>query len=181
MDKNTTNIIHLPKSVQSHQELIDDALALGCRQAKVIQTRSIVLGAWIRLKCQYGCAHFGRLFTCPPYSPTHDEAADILVDYKKALLIQGGSEQNLNEVGLALEGRLRQKGFHKAFAVHARPCDLCEECTIDTRCHYPEKARPTLQACGINLSETLSLNGWQDDARLTPCSETSSIGMVLID
>ena len=80
----------------------------------------------------------------------------------------------------AVEKRLKDKGFSKAFGLSAKPCDLCDPCTIATNCQFPEKARPTLQACGIDVNETISSNGWDDLGKQSPCSPTHAIGMVLM-
>jgi predicted metal-binding protein len=80
-----------------------------------------------------------------------------------------------------LEKLLKKKGFNKAFALSAQPCELCDPCTIATSCQFPEKARPTLQACGIDVNETINNNGWDDLGQQTPCTPNHSIGMVLMD
>ena len=164
-----------------NQQLVDEALGLGCTKAKVILTRTIAVGAWVKLKCQFGCPHYGKLLTCPPCSPTSDETSEILADYQKALLIHADSEIDMRGVAVELEGRLKGKGFIKAFGICAEPCDLCEVCTIEQGCKYPDKARPTMQACGININQTVSNNGWEDMGPVEPCSTDKNIGMVLID
>ena len=74
----------------------------------------------------------------------------------------------------------KKKGFYKAFALGAKTCDLCDPCTVSTYCQHPEKARPTLQACGIDVATTVDKNGWADLAPNKPCSESHAIGMVLL-
>jgi len=181
MVQETPNLIPFPQTAQSQQMLVRDALALGCEKAKIIQTRHISVGHWVQLQCQYGCKHFGKFFTCPPYSPSSSETAEILADYDKALLIQSHEGSNPIEVGLALEKSFKHKGFYKAFALNSRPCNLCETCSIDTLCKYPEKARPTLQACGIDLNQTLLANNWEGTGGpISPCSENSNIGLILL-
>jgi predicted metal-binding protein len=180
MVQETPNLIRFPQSQQTQQMLVSQALKLGCEKAKLIQTKHISVGHWVHLQCQYGCQHFGKLFTCPPCSPSTSETAEILADYDKALLIQAHKGSNPIEVGLALEENFRHKGFYKAFALNSRPCNLCEKCSIDTFCKYPEKARPTIQACGIDLNQTLLANDWGDHGPLRPCSDSSNIGLILL-
>lgn len=176
-----SNVIKLPQSLHTQKGLIEEALALGVLRAKVIETKSIALGSWVKLHCQYGCSYYGKLHTCPPCSPTSYEMAEILTEYEKALLVYGHPESNIREVTVELEESFKQKGFYKAFALCSRPCDLCEVCTINTHCLYPEKARPTLQACGVNLHQTFFDNGWGDSGPAKPCAENPNIGLVLLD
>ena len=175
-----TNIRSLPTGTLTNQELIEDALDLGCLNAKVIQIRNITLGSWVKLKCQFGCAYYGKRFTCPTATPTSDEMAEILMDYEKAIVVEMKNSSEVHDAVLNLENRYKQKGFYKAFALDALPCNLCEECTIDTQCHYPEKARPTLQACGIDVPQTMSNIGWGFDAAFEGCTDEHSVGMILI-
>ena len=175
------NIKALPKNIRSNQELIQEAIHLGCTKAKVILTKTISMAHWMKLQCQYGCTHYGSLLTCPPYTPDVEEMSEVLVEYDNALLINASPETNVREIVVQLEKLLKEKGFSKAFALSAQPCDLCDPCTIATNCQYPEKARPTLQACGIDVKETIQNNGWDDLGQQTPCTPTHAIGMVLID
>ncbi len=175
------NIKTLPGNILSNQELIQEAIRLGCTKAKVILTKTISMANWVKLQCQYGCSHYGSVLTCPPYTPQAEEMSEVLVEYDKALLINASPETNVREIVVHLEEVLKEKGFNKAFALSAQPCDLCEPCTIATHCQYPDKARPTLQACGIDVNETIHNNGWDDLGPQTPCAPTHAIGMVLID
>ncbi len=174
------NIKRLPETTCSNQELIQQAIDLGCTKAKVISTQSISMGHWMSLQCQYGCSQYGSVLTCPPHTPNTDEMAEILAEYEKALLINASPETNVREIGIHLEKYLKDKGSNKAFALCAQPCDLCDPCTVATNCRYPEKARPTLQACGIDVNETIHKNGWHDLDQQAPCSPTHTIGMVLL-
>jgi len=174
------NVKALPGNICSNQELIQEAIGLGCTKAKVILTKTISMAHWMKLQCQYGCSHYGSLLTCPPYTPNADEMADILPEYDKALLINASPETNVGEIVVHLENYLKEKGFSKAFALSAQPCNLCIPCTIDTNCQHPDKARPTLQACGIDVNETVHNNGWDDLGQQTPCTPTHAIGLVLL-
>lgn len=175
------NIKALPHDIRSNQELIQEAIGLGCTKAKVILTKTISMAHWMKLQCQYGCPHYGSLLTCPPHSPDAEEMSEVLVEYDKALLVNASPETNVREIVVRLENLLKEKGFSKAFALSAKPCDLCDPCTVTTNCQFPEKARPTLQACGIDVNETVHNNGWDDLGKQTPCTPCHAIGMVLMD
>ncbi len=170
----------LAAKIGSQKKIIDTAYSLGCVNAKIILTRTISLGRWVKLHCQYGCQYYGTRYTCPPCTPNADEMSEILLDYQKALLIQAPEGKQVREIVVSLEDYLKKEGYYKAFGLCATPCDLCEVCTLDTQCKYPEKARPTLQACGIDVSQTMAINGWENVSPIEPCSDSHSIGLVLI-
>ena len=174
------NIKMIPENIRSNKELIQEALDLGCEKAKVISTKAISLAHWVKLQCQFGCSNHGKLFTCPPFTPESEEMAEILEEYDQALLIYVNHDTNVQEVVIHLETRFKQKGYQKAFALGAQPCNLCDPCTISTFCQYPEKARPTLQAFGIDVQSTIDKNGWTDLSNQIPCSDSHTIGMVLL-
>lgn len=176
----TSKLKNIPTEIRGHQEIIADAINLGAVKAKVIMTKNIDLGNWVKLQCQYGCSYYGKRFTCPPCSPTSDEMSEILMDYQKALAIQMKDSEKVLDVILNLEKNLKKRGFYKAFGICALPCSLCEVCTIDTVCQYPEKARPTFQACGIDVPQMMISLGWNNGKTMTPCTTSHPMGMVLI-
>ena len=174
------NVKMIPKNISSNQELIQEALDLGCTKAKIVLTQTISIANWVKLHCQFGCSQYAKLLTCPPCTPDSDEMAEILNEYEKALLINASLDTNVQEVVVNLENSFKKKGYHKAFALGAKPCDLCSPCTVSTFCQYPEKARPTSQACGIDVQSTIDKNGWTDLSNQIPCSDSHTIGMVLL-
>ncbi|CCQ91369.1 conserved hypothetical protein [Nitrospina gracilis 3/211] len=181
MISETANVKHLPTERVSSSQMIQEAEALGSARAKVIPVHEITLGHWVRLRCQFGCSFFNQRHTCPTFTPTSDEMGDILLSYRRAMMVEASNSADVHALVLCLESRLREKGFFKAFGMGALPCDLCEVCTIESNCKYPDRARPTLQACGIDVSQTLLNIGWDFAVKFQPCTEGHTIGMVLLD
>ena len=170
----------LPKEVESGNKLIQEALQLGCIKAKIIKTQTIVLGHWLRVQCQYGCSHFGKRLTCPPFTPIVDEVSDLLAEYQSALLIETEKPERIQEIVVTLEENLKQRGNAKAFALCSTHCDLCQICSIETFSQYPANARPSMRAFGIDVSETVLNNGWDISIENDFCQQVP-IGLVLID
>ena len=107
---------------------------------------------------------------------------EILMGYERALLIEGSDSSDTNQIIIQLEEQFKKKGFFKAFAIGAVACSLCIPCTIDTECQHPEKARPTLQACGIDMRSTIFKNGWgTPHSQPEPCSPENNIAMLLVN
>jgi len=181
MGTQTSNIKPFPLDIKSNKDAIQEALERGASRAKIIWTKTIAIGTWGKLQCQFGCSHYGKLHTCPPNTPSSDETSEILADYQRALLIYAGPECNMREMVTGLEETFKTKNYYRAFGLTSRPCDLCQECTIDTFCKYPEKARPTLQGCGIDVQSTVFNNGWGDVSPGKPCSSVENIGLILLD
>ncbi|MGV7221277.1 MAG: DUF2284 domain-containing protein [Nitrospinales bacterium] len=180
MDTKTLKAKNNPTEFRSHQKLISEANDQGAVKAKIILTKDIPLANWVKLQCQYGCEFYGKRFTCPPCSPTSDEMSEVLMDYQKAIIIQMDDSNKVLEAILNLEESLKKQGYYKAFGICALPCNLCEVCTIDTNCQHPEKARPTFQACGMDVPQIMAKLGWTNGKTITPCTDSHPMGMVLI-
>ena len=51
------------------------------------------------------------------------------------------------------------EGFHKAFGLGAGPCWLCQTWNLE-QCVHPLEARPSMEACGIDVYATVQANGY---------------------
>ncbi len=171
---------HYPHRLKS-SECIQEALDLGCHDAKVVTTESIITGHWVRVKCQYGCKSFASVLTCPPYSPSVEDVWDLLGGYHQALLVRGKSGEFIRETVITLEKKLIHGGFHKAFGMGSGPCQLCVPCDLEQGCKYPDKARPSVTACGIDVYKTARNNGWNLSPLSVHDTRKDHIGMILID
>ncbi|MGE5309390.1 MAG: DUF2284 domain-containing protein [Deltaproteobacteria bacterium] len=143
------------------EELRKSALKLGARQAKVIKASTIKTAGWVRRKCQFGCSGYGQCLTCPPRSPKPEETRQMLEDYKKAIMVQVTDREHAHVSGIVskLEREAFLAGYHKAFGMGAGPCTICNTCDFEGGCRHPEKARPALEACGIDVFTTARANG----------------------
>lgn len=152
--------IALPR--QAVEKYVQPALKLGALEAKPISTQSIVTGRWVRLKCQFGCGGFAQCLTCPPFSPEPEQTAAMLKEYRTALLIHGDDHTDVTRIAVKLEREAFLDGCYKALALGSGPCRLCERCAIQSNkreCRHPEKARPSMEACGIDVYQTARNNG----------------------
>ncbi len=141
-------------------------------EARRIDPCVVATAEWVRMKCRYGCPDYGTSFACPPSSPTPSETRRLLDEYAAALLLRvavdpGGdaAEQSrrLSRIALTLERELFLDGFYQAFAIIAggfcTPCDT-RECLAAGRCLYPDHARPSIAASGIDVFATSAAAGW---------------------
>ncbi|HXX58513.1 MAG TPA: DUF2284 domain-containing protein [Thermodesulfovibrionales bacterium] len=128
---------------------------LGFRGAKVISVGSIHVADWTDSRCRYGCGHYGKPH-CPPFSVPPEKTRKILADYRHAILLEG--EPPTREFQLRVleaEKEAFKAGFYKAFAFWAGPCSLCSSCTTDGTCRNTKEARPSMEAAGIDVFETV--------------------------
>ena len=158
------------------------AAASGMIDPKLISVKDIVLGEWVRWKCKYGCPDYGMWLTCPPYSPTPTETRALLKEYKRALLFRMKPDKRKMKSLANLERSLFLGDHPKALAFSGGSCNLCRVCNVQSRtCRNPEIARPSMEACGIDVFETVKKVGYQISIMKDKNSEFTYFGMVLID
>lgn len=132
---------------------------------KYINTDSIVVEPWTRLKCQFGCPNYGKTLVCPPHTPKGEEFINILNSYKTAILFEislysiGDDIGLISKIAVDIENCCVRLGYYKAFGMGAGPCKLCEECNLE-ECKYPSQARPSGEACGVDIHKTIENNGY---------------------
>ncbi len=144
--------------------LRSEAAKLGATASKLISTKSIIVEPWVQLKCRYGCPKYGKYKTCPPFTPSYKETHELLSCYETAILIEGQPPgREFKEIILSIEHKANFAGFYKAFALGAGPCPLCSECNVDDYCIKPKDARPSMEACGIDVFRTVRENGFEID------------------
>ena len=165
--------------MRGYIKYIKCAKELGAKQAKVISAKTIVVAEWVRLKCKFGCGGYGQCLTCPPYSPTPDETRRALGYYKYALLVHGNEYTDIHGIIPILEREIFLDGYFKAFGMGSGPCELCDKCAKS--CRHPDKTRPALEACGIDVFTTVRSNGFPIKVLKTQSCRGNYYGIVLIE
>jgi predicted metal-binding protein len=182
--------------LEKYPEFIETAVKLGANDAKIIKTDSIVIAAWTRWKCRYGCPQYNKSLCCPPNSPTHHETRELVGCYEYALLVHFTAKvdkaiedlrdrikiitRDITRVINTLERDIFLAGYYKTFALNGGHCQLCPECTLKD-CRNPMIARPSMESCGIDVYSTVKNNGYPIEV-LTDISDTMNIFcLVLIE
>lgn len=169
-----------------------EALEAGIDGAKVIDPRSIVTTEWVRMKCQFGCNRFGMSLCCPPRTPTPDLTQKIIDSYQKAIFLhkrleRGGRSQRremvkmFNETTVRLEIEIFLDGYYKAWSMGSGPCRVCKECDAKGLCRHGDKARPSMEACGIDVFKTVRDNGFHIEVVRSYEEESNIFGLVLVE
>jgi predicted metal-binding protein len=173
--------VPMPKN-PAWESYTKETRAAGAADARLISTDTVVTAQWVRLKCQFGCSGFGEFLTCPPYSPTPEETAQVLREYKTALLVHATERGRITPLLIRLERRAFLDGYYKALALGAGPCALCKSChPEESGCRHPEKARPSMEACGIDVYQTARNNGFPIDTVPNPKSPQNYYGLLLLE
>ncbi len=167
------------------------ALELGADGATAVATSAIVTAEWVRMKCLYGCDDNGSYRTCPPNAPDPGHTRRLLDEFSRALLLRGGPHhgralsdpmsRKLNDAALKLEGELFLAGFYKAWMMGAGPCDYCGTCELESPCVAPERARPSMEGCGVDVFATVRNAGWQIEVVADEDDAYSFFALVLVD
>ena len=156
--------------------IIKKALEYGAYKANVIETKDIVLDRAFRDICATNaCGMYGKCYMCPPDVGDIDELMAQVGNYDYALVYQTVTEL---EDSFDFEGMIEAKKktyplaqrLHKVFAdmgvskvlhLGAGGCGVCEICAKreGEPCRFPEKAMPSLEAYGVNVSELAKVSG----------------------
>ncbi len=177
-------------SVRGLNVYVKKALSRGISRAKLIDARTITVANWVRLKCQFGCGGYGKRLTCPPYSPTPEYTRRMVTEYGRALLMQIENippakedrvSQELQMVVADLEREIFLDGYYKTFGMTSGPCRLCRTCSTKKPCKYPYQARPSMEACGIDVYQTVRNNGFKLEVVTREDSCCTYNGLILIE
>jgi len=152
----------------------------GASAVRLIPVKKIVVDERVRLKCQVPlCDTYGRNLMCPPNLPSVDEFRKALSHFSEAVLLQVsapitqqsggklsedvfGPAKKLHELVNMGEKMAFQGGLHFATGLIGGCCRLCDECVAvqgETKCRFPFKARPSMEAMGIDVFSTLRRAG----------------------
>ncbi len=170
--------------MKKYEKFVKKALKLGVDDAKIIKTDSIVTEPWVSWKCRYGCDGYNSSLCCPPNTPTYKETRELLDSYENALLLHVKSDyehrKDMTDIAATLERDVFLAGYHKAFALGCGPCNLCGECSM-TVCRHAEKARPSLESCGVDVFTTARNNGLPIEVLTDTSCEMNRYAVVLIE
>jgi predicted metal-binding protein len=81
---------------------------------------------------------------------------------------------------LELERAAFLAGHPKALSFVAGPCSLCDECRPDD-CLQPDRARPSLEAAGVDVYAAAAAVGWRLDPVQDHESPVAYLGLLLVE
>ncbi|HOK05830.1 MAG TPA: DUF2284 domain-containing protein [Syntrophales bacterium] len=150
-------------------------LAAGASAALPMAAADVVCDERVRLKCQIPiCDSFRRNLTCPPFVMTVPEFRRALRRYREGVLIQvrapaGASREEvfvpanrLHDLVNLGEREAFHRGYRFAAGLIGGCCRLCETCVAaegSVACRHPFRARPSMEAVGIDVAATVERVG----------------------
>ena len=190
------------------------ALGLGAAGAEIIRADQLVVDERVRLKCLIPrCLRAGETPNCPPNAPDLDLVRKALARYTWGILIKThvepmsdyipGSSKDKSGTDLSLlfhqktasivyeiERLAYKHGYSLAMGLGGGSCKdyLCHGLVCQFkdsgRCRFPLRARPAIEALGIDVVDIMGKAGWNaypllDDPAEIPCA--TSVGLVLIN
>lgn len=125
------------------------------------------------------CDNYNANYMCPPHSGTLEQIKAQISTFKQGILLQyckpldvehdkeglKRTKREFHENLLQLEACLQDKGLHRVWILIGGSCELCESCTAISGepCHYPDKARTSLVALGIDVISLLDRLGMDSE------------------
>ncbi len=147
----------------------------GASEVRAVPSGDIVVDERVRLKCQIPlCDSFGRNLMCPPFLPGIAQFREALARYETAILVQVRANledtkgdpylpaRMLHQLINAGEKYAFESGSRFALGLIGGCCRLCESCVAadsGRACRHPFKARPSMEAMGIDVQATAEKAG----------------------
>lgn len=169
-------------AVSRRQVMVQKAVEIGFQKTIDLDPSQIKTAPWVQVKCRFGCAHFGSSLQCPPHTRTEAQTGQLLASYSEALLlVDQPPGKSFHRRLLELEKEAFLSGFHKALAFGAGPCTLCNTCDTGKPCRFPELARPSMEASGMDVYETVRRCGLTLAPVTAPDGYVKYIGLLLLE
>lgn len=157
------------------ESLCTEILTLGASNADIVPVAQVSFEPEFRKLCEQNvCGSYGRNWMCPPHVGAIDELIARARSYETILVYQliseledsydfeGMMEANARMHALSEQVRLLvQPQYPNALLLGAGGCTHCARCAKldDQPCRFPEKAMPSMEAFGINVSTLAPLAG----------------------
>lgn len=162
--------------------IFENELARRVKEYRLIDSQTVVVAEWVRFKCQFGCDGYAQSLTCPPYSPEPSRTRKMLEEYRRAAILWKPEDcETLRKIAADLERTLFLSGYYKALAIPSGPCELCNPCPLEYPCLHPEYARPSMEACGIDVYATVRQHGFPIEVVRSRSCQPNYYALILIE
>lgn len=119
------------------------------------------------------CRSYGRNWCCPPHCGSLEDMAARVQGFSRGILVQstGRLEDEFDFETMAETEKEHKKRFERLMAalaargvrclgMGAGTCSVCAECSCpDVPCRFPERAMPSMEACGLLVSQVCRDSG----------------------
>ena len=134
---------------------------------KVIDTGGIPFSPAVREACERNvCGRYGKSWMCPPGVGPMEEWERKIKSFPRAAVftckyeledsfdfegMQEGQRQ-AKQVFTSVADELYRSG-ERCLILGSGGCDLCESCAYPAPCRFPDRASPSVEACGVNVMQ----------------------------
>lgn len=131
----------------------------------------IIVSEWVRFRCRFGCAEYGKTGSCPPAVPSIEICRKMIQEYGTGVMfhfaIKGEADASFHRMLMnrlwELERTIFMSGYYKVFLLQYGACNFCKICVAgDNRkeCVHKEHCRPGAEAMGIDINLTAGKLGY---------------------
>ena len=171
------------------EELEKLATEAGFDFVQPLNMNSLEFMPEVRDMCADGkCTAYGTRWTCPPACGTLEEMREKVKNFSQGVLVQSVAQmedefdiETIQECAQAhkerfdkLTGEILDMKLPAMF-MGTGGCRICKKCTYpDAPCRFPNKAFPSMEACGLLVSKVctdsgLAYNHGQNTLAYTAC------------
>lgn len=159
------------------QKLLNAALSAGASRSAIVSTHDVVFNESLRDMCAMNtCGNYNTCWVCPPaVGPVADWRARVEGrDWGVVVQTIYQLEDSFDFEGMVKAGQQHKANYLRALealrgfelpdmlALNASNCSICERCTYpDAPCRFPDRAIVSVEACGIDVNNTLLACGLQ--------------------
>ncbi len=156
------------------EKLIQTAKDSGFDQVGVLNVEAIVFDPRVRDMCAAGkCGKYGKSWMCPPGCGSLEEMAERVKEFTEGVIVQSVAQMEdefdfeamqdaqvrQKESFMKLSDRLHEEHVH-CLMMGCGTCTICKECTYpDAPCRFPDRAMPSMEACGLLVSQVCTDSG----------------------
>ncbi len=157
-------------------KIIEKVKELGAHKCAFIDAKDIKTDRAFRDMCEMNsCGVYGKCYMCPPDVGDIEMLMNEITSYDRAFVYQTVSEledsfdfegmaaakKRTYPLAQALRSVFCEAGITDALHLGAGGCGVCKVCAkrTDEPCRFPDKAMPSLEAYGINVSELAKAAG----------------------
>jgi predicted metal-binding protein len=199
----------LQKDLKKYQQR---ALELGATDAEIITADMVLVDERVAIKCLIPpCHRYGSCANCPPYAMEPEQTRKVVSKYRYAIFtrikvpsrkiagveakqkrLYSPSYRKTFEIVGRIESEAFYDGYYLAMGFACGSCKSvfcpnidCDALTQGGTCRYPLKARPSMEAVGINAYAMAAKIGWDIypiGVSISPAEvpSGSALGLVLI-
>lgn len=156
------------------RQLMQEPESLGLTGTRFLYTKNIVLSGCSRMRCNFDCLCENKKPYHPPLTPPIEECRNLFTEYRYGLLFRKEVPAEpvppltvWSDFAAQIRKIERQcflDGYPRALAMAIGTCQYLHRTDDFRPCTYPRKHRPTFEALGIELLNTLEFVSWHDYA-----------------